>query len=130
MVDRRIDLQKLQESSVINGFPWRKSKFSMTKNKKEMENKIKSELMYRLSDYIGTFTTLDALHPGMILPGHVQSFLENRLIEVIDYAKCQYVSDGKTDKNLYGLIVGAEAAIKSANETIKADGKGYCYSLA
>ena len=40
-----------------------------------MENNIKSELMYRLSDYIGTFATLDALRPGMILPGHVQSFL-------------------------------------------------------
>ncbi|MDD6895005.1 MAG: hypothetical protein PUD51_03985 [Prevotellaceae bacterium] len=96
-----------------------------------MENNIKSELMYRLSDYIGTFATLDALRPGMILPGHVKSFLdmENRLIEVIDEAKCQYDSGGKTDKNLYGLIVGAEAAIVSANDTIKADGKGYCYSL-
>lgn len=129
MVDGRIGLQKFQDSSVINGFPWRKSKVSMAKNKKEMENKIKSELMYRLSDYIGTFATLDALHPGMILPGHVQSFLENRLIEVIEYAKWQYVSGGKTDKNLYGLIVGAEAAIKSANKTIKADGKRHCYSL-
>ena len=55
--------------------------------------------------------------------------MENRLIEVIDEAKCQYDSGGKTDKNLYGLIVGAEAAIVSANDTIKADGKGYCYSL-
>ena len=35
----------------------------------------------------------------------------------------------KTDKNLYGLIVGAESAIKAANETNKADGKGYSYSL-
>lgn len=96
-----------------------------------MENNIKSELMYRLSDYIGTFATLDALRPGMILPGHVQSFLgmENRLIEGINEAKRQYDSCGNTDKNLYGLIVGAESAIKSANETIKADGKGYCYSL-
>ena len=41
-----------------------------------MENNIKSELMYRLSDYIGTFATLDALRPGMILPGHVKSFLD------------------------------------------------------
>ena len=55
--------------------------------------------------------------------------MENRLIEGINEAKCQYDSFGKTDKNLYGLIVGAESAIKSANETIKADGKGYCYSL-
>ena len=96
-----------------------------------MENNIKSELMYRLSDYTGAFATLDALRPGMILPGHVQSFLdmENRLIEGINEAKCQYDLCGKTDKNLYGLIVGAESAIKSANETIKADGKGYCYSL-
>lgn len=96
-----------------------------------MRNNIKSELMFRLSDYIGSFAILDALRPGMILPGHVQSFLgmENRLIEGIKEEKCQYELCGKTDKNLYGLIVGAESAIKSANETIKADGKGYCYSL-
>ena len=48
---------------------------------------------------------------------------------IFDEAKCQYDSCGKTDKNLYGLIVEAESAIKAANETIKADGKGYCYSL-
>lgn len=97
----------------------------------EMENNIKSELMYRLSDYIGTFATLDALRSGMILPGHVQSFLdmENRLIECIDEAKRKYEAGGNDDNNLYGLIVGAESAIKAANETIKADGKGYCYSL-
>lgn len=96
-----------------------------------MENNIKTELMYRLSDYIGTFATLDALRPGMILPSHVKSFLdmENRLIEGINEAKRQYDSGGNDDKNLYGLIVGAESAIKAANETIKADGKGYCYSL-
>ena len=40
-----------------------------------------------------------------------------------------YEADGKTENNLDGLIVGAESAIKAANETIKADGKGYCYSL-
>ena len=87
--------------------------------------------MYRLSDYIGAFATLDALRPGMIHPNHVQSFLdmENRLIEGIEEAKRQYEAGGKTDKNLYALIVGAEAAIKAARETIKADGKGYCYSL-
>lgn len=44
-----------------------------------MEYNMKSELMYRFSDYIGTFATLDA-------------------------------------------------TIKSANETIKTDVKGYCYS--
>ena len=68
---------------------------------------------------------------GMIQPIQVKSFInmENRLIEGIDVAKRQYEAGGKADKNLYGLIVGAEAAIKAANETIKADGKGYCYSL-
>lgn len=55
--------------------------------------------------------------------------MENRLIEGIDETKRQYEADGKTDKNLYGLIVGAESAIKAANETIKADGKGYCFSF-
>lgn len=87
--------------------------------------------MYRLSDYTGSFATLDALRPGMIHPNHVQSFLdmENRLIEGIVEAKRQYKAGNKADKNLYGLIVGAEAAIKAASETIKADGKGYCYSL-
>lgn len=55
--------------------------------------------------------------------------MENRLIEGIDEAKRQYEADGKTDKNLYGLIVGAESAIKADNETIKADGKGYCFSF-
>ena len=92
---------------------------------------IKSELMYRLSDYIGSFEILDALRPGMIHPDHVESFLdmENRLLNCIDEAKRQYEAGGNDDKNLYGLIVGAESAIKAANETIKADGKGYCYSL-
>ena len=92
---------------------------------------IKSELMFRLSDYIGSFEILDALRPGMIHPDHMESFLdmENRLLKCIDEAKRQYEAGGNADKNLYGLIVGAEAAIKSANETIKADGKGYCYSL-
>lgn len=62
--------------------------------------------MYRLSDYIGAYSVMDAVLPRMVQVHH-----------------------GKTDKNLYGLIVGAESAIKAANETIKADGKGYCYSL-
>lgn len=71
-----------------------------------MNKTIKSELMYRLSDYIGAYSVMDAMRTGMIQTHQV-----------------------KTDKNLYGLIVGAESAIKAANETIKADGKGYSYSL-
>ena len=96
-----------------------------------MNKNIKSELMYRLSDYIGAYAVMDAMRTGMIQAHHVKTFLdmENRLIEGIDEAKWQYEADGKTENNLYGLIVGAESAIKAANETIKADGKGYCYSL-
>ena len=96
-----------------------------------MNKNIKSELMYRLSDYIGAYSVMDAVQAGLIQAHHVKSFLEmeNRLIEGIDEAKRQYEADGKPDKNLYGLIVGAESAIKASNETIKADGKGYCYSL-
>ena len=87
--------------------------------------------MFRFSDYVGSFEILDALRPGMIHPNHVESFIdmENRLLKCIDEAKRQYEVEGNADKNLYGLIVGAESAIKAANETIKADGKGYCYSL-
>lgn len=87
--------------------------------------------MYRFSDYVGSFEILDALRPGMIQPNHVESFIdmENRLLKCIDEAKRQYEAGGNDDKNLYGLIVGAESAIKAANEAIKADGKGYCYSL-
>lgn len=87
--------------------------------------------MFRFSDYVGSFEILDALRPGMIHPNHVESFIdmENRLLKCIDEAKRQYDLGGNDDKNLYGLIVGAESAIKAANETIKADGKGYCYSL-
>lgn len=87
--------------------------------------------MFRFSDYVGSFEILDALRPGMIHPEHVKSFLdmENRLLKCIDEAKRQYEAGGNDDNNLYGLIVGAESAIKAANETIKADGKGYCYSL-
>ena len=96
-----------------------------------ISNNIKSELIYRLSDYIGAYAVMDAMLAGMIQAHHVKTFLdmEYRLIEGIDEAKRQYEADGKPDKNLYGLIVGAESAIKAANETIKADGKGYCYSL-
>lgn len=96
-----------------------------------MNKNIKSELMYRLSDYIGAYAVMDAMRAGMNQAHHVKTFLdmENRLIEGIDEAKRQYEADGKTDNNLYGLIVGAESAIKAANETIKADGKGYSFSL-
>lgn len=74
---------------------------------------------------------MDAMSAGMVQAHHVKTFLdmENRLFEGIDEAKCQYEADGKTDKNLYGLIVGAESAIKVANDAIKADGKGYSFSL-
>ena len=71
-----------------------------------MDKNIKSELMYRFSDYIGAYSVMDAVPAGMIQTHQV-----------------------KTDKNLYGLIVGAESAIKAANDTIKADGKGYSYSF-
>lgn len=94
-----------------------------------MENTVKKELMLRLSDYIGAFAIVDVLR--MIQPHHVQSFLsmENRLLEGINEAKRHYEESGQTDKNLYSLIIGAEAAIKAANDTIKADGKSYCYSM-
>lgn len=67
----------------------------------------------------------------MIQAYQVKTFLdmENRLIEGIDEAKRQYEADCKADKNPYSLIVGAESAIKAANETIKADGKGYSFSF-
>lgn len=96
-----------------------------------MNKNIKSELMYQLSDYIGAYAVMDAVPAGMVQAHHVKTFLEmeNRLIEGIDEAKWQYEADGKTDKNLYGLIVGAESAIKVANDAIKADGKGYSSSL-
>ena len=87
--------------------------------------------MYRLSAYIGSFQILHALRASMTHPDHVESFpdMQTRLLNCIDEAKRQYEAGGNDDKNLYGLIVGAESAIKAANETIKADGKGYCYSL-
>ena len=39
----------------------------------------------------------------------------------IDLAKQEYQTS--QDNNLYGLIVGAESAIKSANEVLEAEGK-------
>ncbi|WP_444379528.1 hypothetical protein [Prevotella sp.] len=46
---------------------------------------------------------------------------ENDLQSTIDLAKQEYQSS--QDNNLYGLIVGAESAIKSANELLEADAK-------
>lgn len=46
---------------------------------------------------------------------------ENYLLSTIELAKLEYQSS--QDKNLYGLYVGAESAIKAANETLKAEGK-------
>lgn len=97
-----------------------------------MNNTLKKELLFRLSEYIGAFAILDAMRPGTIQLHQVQTFLdrENRLIETIDEAKCLYAEGGNIDKNLYSLIVGAESAIKAANEAIQSDGKSYCYSFA
>ena len=39
-----------------------------------MDSKIKCDLIFKLSDYIGEFAIMDALRPGMISPHHVQSF--------------------------------------------------------
>ena len=54
-----------------------------------MSKHIKSELMYRLSDYIGAYSVMDAVLPGMIQAHHVKTFLEmeHRLIEGFDEAK-------------------------------------------
>ena len=46
---------------------------------------------------------------------------ENDLQSTIDLAKQEYQSS--QDNNLYGLIVGAESAIKSAKEVLEADSK-------
>lgn len=46
---------------------------------------------------------------------------ENDLQSKIDLVKQEYQSS--QDNNLYGLIVGAESVIKSANEVLKAEGK-------
>jgi len=42
-------------------------------------------------------------------------------LSTIELAKQEYQSS--QDKNLYALYVGAESAIKAANETLKAEGK-------
>lgn len=69
--------------------------------------------MYRLSNYIGAYAVMDAMRAGMIQAHQVKTFLEmeNRLIEGFDEAKRQYEAEGKSDKNLYGLIVGTGSTI-------------------
>lgn len=46
---------------------------------------------------------------------------ESDLLSTIDLAKQEYKSS--QDNNLYGLIVGAELAIKAAKEVLEAEGK-------
>ena len=88
-----------------------------------MQKDLKTTLLYSLQDYIGAFSILDALPYSFIRPEHVKPFVkaENDLLSTIDLAKQEYQSS--QDNNLYGLIVGAESAIKSAKEVLKADGK-------
>lgn len=88
-----------------------------------MEKNLKTTLLYSIQDYIGAFSILDALSYSFIRPEHVKPFIkaENNLQSAIDIAKQEYKSS--QDKNLYGLIVGAESAIKAAKEVLKADGK-------
>lgn len=89
-----------------------------------MEKSQNTALLYSLQDYIGAFRILDALPYSAIRPEHVKPFVdsENYLLSTIELAKQEYLSS--QDKNLYALYVGAESAIKAANETLKADGKG------
>ena len=72
---------------------------------------------------MGAFSILDALPYSFIRPEHVKSFVkaENDLQSIIDLAKQEYQSS--QDENLYVLIVGAESAIMSAKEVLRADGK-------
>lgn len=88
-----------------------------------MEKNLKTTLLYSLQDYIGTFSILDALPYITIRPEHVKPFVkaENNLQSAIDLAKQEYQSS--QDNNLYGLIIGAESAIKSAKEVLRADAK-------
>ena len=81
------------------------------------------QLSAYLQDYIGAFCILDALSYSFIRPEHVKPFVkaENDLQSTIDLAKQEYQSS--QDENLYGLIVGAESAIKSAKEVLEAEGK-------
>ena len=89
----------------------------------DMEKNLKTTLLYSLQDYIGAFSLLDALPYITIRPEHVKPFVkaENDLQSTIDLAKQEYQSS--QDNNLYGLIVGAESAIKSAKEVLEADAK-------
>ena len=89
----------------------------------DMEKNLKITLLYSLQDYIGAFSLLDALPYITIRPEHVKPFVkaENDLQSTIDLAKQEYQSS--QDNNLYGLIVGAESAIMSAKEVLRADGK-------
>lgn len=88
-----------------------------------MEKGLKTTLLYSIQDYIGAFSILDALPYSFIRPEHVRPFVkaENDLQSKIDLAKQEYLSS--QDKNLYDLIVGAESAIKVANEVLEADAK-------
>ena len=88
-----------------------------------MEKNLKTTLLYSLQDYIGAFSILDALPYITIRPEHVKPFVkaENDLQSAIDFAKQEYQSS--QDNNLYCLIIGAESAIKAANEVLEADGK-------
>lgn len=88
-----------------------------------MEKNLKTTLLYSLQDYIGAFSILNALPYITIRPEHVKPFIkaENDLLSTIDLAKQEYQSS--QDKNLYGLIVGAESAIKAAKEVLEADAK-------
>lgn len=89
-----------------------------------MEKSQNTALLYSLEDYIGAFRILDALPYSAIRPEHVKPFVdsENYLLSTIELAKQEYYQSSQ-DKNLYGLYVGAESAIKAANETLKAEGK-------
>lgn len=88
-----------------------------------MEKNLKTTLLYSIQDYIGAFSILDALSYSFSRPEHVKPFVkaENDLQSTIDLAKQEYQSS--QDENLYGLIVGAESAIKTANEVLEADSK-------
>lgn len=88
-----------------------------------MEKNLKTTLLYSLQDYIRAFCILDALSYSFIRPEHVKPFVkaENDLQSTIDHTKQEYQS--LQDKNLYVLIVGAESAIKAANEVLETDAK-------
>ena len=88
-----------------------------------MEKNLKTTLLYSIQDYIVAFSLLDALPYIAIRPEHVKPFVkaENDLQSTIDLAKQEYQSSQY--ENLYGLIIGAESAIKSAKEVLRADAK-------